>query len=252
MRSVFALLLLLLVLTACAKPKPEWTALPDVETLLQRVAETTGQFNSLDGEATVSIEINGKFFSVQQLLLVEKPDRLRADILTGFGQLVLQLTSDGDDLSVFSNMSSPGRFYQGVASAENLSRFTRIPLATKDLVRLILYDPPMIAFQQNELLVEDGDLLLRLVSGERTQELLFNQQLQLSGCRYFVADDMFLEVLYEKIDPVKIYPQTVRINLVAQATRAAIKFSELQTNIEIPAERFRLKAPKNIVAEPLP
>jgi len=33
--------------------------------------------------------------------LLQKPNRLRADVLTGFGQLILQMTSDGEILSVF-------------------------------------------------------------------------------------------------------------------------------------------------------
>lgn len=245
--------LILLTLAACARPpQPVWTDLPSSDQLLQRLAETTGQIESLDGVASVGLNVKEKFFSSQQFLLLGKPDRIRADVLTGFGQLILQLTSDGKELAVFSKTSVPGRFYRGPATADNLSRFTRIPLAVKDMVRLLLYDPPLIEYQQSEVTVEDGDLLLRLKNSQLQQELLFNPQLLLVGCRYFSEGKVLLEVLYQKLDEQKVFPRMIRLDVVAENTQASIKFSELQVNIETPPERFRLQAPANIPVEILP
>lgn len=245
--------LLLLLLSACARsPQPVWTELPQAESLLQRVSATTGQVRSLDGAASVGLTLKGKYFSSQQFLLAEKPDHLRTDVLTGFGQLVLQLTSDGEDLAVFMHTTTPGRFFRGPASAENLSRFTRIPLPAKDMVRLLLYDPPLIGAEQREVLVEKGTLLLRLSNLDMQQDLLFDEQLKLTGCRYFLNDQLWMEVLYQKFTEQSRFPQTIRINLPAEETQAVIKFSELQTNLEIPTERFRLKKPIKIPVEALP
>ncbi len=245
--------LLLLGLAACARPsKPVWTELPSREALLQKLASTTGQVNSLDGAATVNLTVKGKYVSSQQFLLLEKPDRLRTDVLTGFGQLVLQLTSDGEELSVFMNTTVPGRFFRGPATTENLARFTRIPLASRDMVRLLLYDPPLINYQQHQVLVDMDVLVLRLTNPEMQQELMFNDKLQLVGCRYVSDDKILLEVLYEKLAEEASFPKTIRLEMAAEETKAAIKFSELQTNIEIPVERFRLKKPDNISVEALP
>lgn len=246
-------LFLLLSLASCARtPKYVWTELPSAETLLQQVSATTGQVDSLDGVATVSLNVAEKFFSSQQFLLLEKPDRLRADVLTGFGQLIMQLTSTGEELSVFNNTTVPGHFYRGPATTENLFQFTRIPLSAKDIVQLLLYDPPLIDYQQSEVLVADGDLLLRLTNPELEQELLFNTQMQLSGCRYYTKGEVLLEVLYQEIDKESIFPQTIRLDVVAEKTKVSIKFSELQTNVEIPAARFQLKKPEKIPLEALP
>lgn len=247
------LLLLLLLLASCVKPpQPIWTELPDSDFLLQSLAASTGQVNSLDGAANVGLSVKGKFFSSQQFLLLEKPERIRTDVLTGFGQLVLQLTSDGEELAVFTNTTVPGRFFRGPATAENLARFTRIPLAPKDMVRLLLYDPPLIEYLQSGVSVDGGNLLLRLENPELQQDLLFDEQLQLVGCRYYSESEELLEVLYQKLDKDKHFPHTIRIELPAEETSAAVKFSELQTNIEIPVERFRLKKPEKILVEALP
>lgn len=249
----FYFLLILLLLAACARPEqPVLTDVPAVETLLQQLAATTGQVDSLDSTAAVKLTVKGKRFSSQQFLLLEKPDRLRADVMTGFGKLLLQLASDGEELSVFVNTTSPGRFYRGPATTANVTRFTRIPLATKDMVRLLLYDPPLIGYQQGEVLVEDGNFLLRLKNPDLQQELLFNQQLQLVGCRYFSAGHLFLDVLYQRFDPELLFPRTIRIDLVVEQTEAVIKLSESLINIEIPTERFRLQQPEAIPVENLP
>ncbi len=245
--------LLLLVLAACARPpQPIWTDLPSTAQLLERLQKTTGQVRSLDAEAKVGLTVKGKYVSSQQFLLAEKPDRFRADVLSGFGQLILQLTSDGEELAVFLNTTVPGRFFRGPASFENLSRFTRVPLADKDLIRLLLYDPPLIDFEASEVQVSEEGLVLRLSSNERFQDLLFDRQLHLVGCRYLAKDEALLDVKYGKIDEQDLFPRTVRIELPREETSVALRFSALQTNVSIPAERFRLKQPEKIQVEALP
>jgi len=252
MRRLVSLLLLLL-LAACARPQlPVWTELPDADKLLQQVASQSGMVESLDAAASVSLNVDGKYFSSQQFVLLERPNRLRTDVLTGFGQLILQLTSDGEQLAVYTNTTVPGRFYRGPATDENLIRFTRIPLAGRDMVRLLLYDPPIIAYQQSEVLEGDGELTLRLSGDELEQELFFNEKLQLSGCRYLSKDKLLLEVLYQKIENERLFPQTVRIDAASEKTRVVIKFSDIKLNSEIPVERFRLQPPANLPVEELP
>jgi len=149
-------------------------------------------------------------------------------------------------------MSVPGHSFRGAATAKNLARFTRIPLPAKDLVRLLLYDPPLIDFRQSEVLLEDPYLVLRLTESDLQQELLFDGHFHLSGCRYSWAGKIVLEVLYQKLDEQRRFPYTIRINLAAEKIKTALIFSGLQTNIEIPQDRFRLKNPGNIPLETLP
>jgi len=252
MRLTLLPLLLFLLLTACAKPPASvWTELPTADTLLRRLAETTGRVASLDAAAGVGLTVKGKYRSSQQFLLVEKPDRLRADVLTGFGQLVLQLATDGAELSVFLNTTVPGRFLRGPATDENLARFTRVPLSIRNMLRLLLYDPPLISYQQQAVTVVDDQLVLRLSADSQLQELLFDQQLRLVGCRYFSQSRLFLAVQFQKIAAAEQFPQRVQIELPLEQTRLTLDFNELQLNGAIAAERFRLAQPANVLLEPL-
>lgn len=251
-RSLWAGFVLLLLASCARPPQPVWTEVPEAEQLLLRLKETTGKVYSLDGAAAVGLTVHGKHVSSQQFLLAEKPDRIRTDVLTGFGQLILQLTSDGEELAVFLNTPVPGKFYRGPASDENLARFTRVPLADEDLLRLLMYDPPLIDYLHTEVTVLEEGVVLELWNAERGQELLFDPQLQLVGCRYLTTAEPLLEVVYQKFDENDRFPRTVRIDLPQEETRVVLRFSELQTNVAIAAERFRLKTPANLQVEALP
>ncbi|MEA3543977.1 MAG: hypothetical protein U9R69_02010 [Thermodesulfobacteriota bacterium] len=244
---------LLVGLSGCIRlPEPVWTDIPTAEQLLTRVAAESGRYSSLDGAASVSLTTGDKYFSSQQFLLLQKPDRLRADVLTGFGQLLLQMTSDGDILSVFVNHTVPGRFLRGSASYENIFRFIRVPLATEELLTLLLYDPQLIGYHHSRVETSPNTLTLILTGNDNRQELLFDRQLQLIGVRYYRAEEKYLAVDYQKISPANQFPYIIEITVPLEKTWVKVKFSELNLNQQVELARFQLKKPPNISIEALP
>lgn len=247
------ILFLLVVLTGCIRPsEPVWTEVPTAEQLLIKLASESNRYVSLDGTASVSLTTGEKYFSSEQFLLLQKPNRLRADVLTGFGQLILQMTSDGEILSVFLNTTVPGRFLRGPASYENIFRFVRIPLAVEDLLPLLLYDPPLIAHQYRRVETASKTLTLILSAGDDRQELLFDRQLQLIGCRYFRDGEKYLSVDYQKFSNENEFPYTIKIAMPLEQTQVKVKFSELKVNESIDITQFQLTKPVNIPMEALP
>lgn len=245
--------ILLVVLTGCVRPAaPVWTTIPTAEQLLSQIASESGQYLSLDGAASVSLTTGDKFFSSQQFLLLQKPNRLRADVLSGFGQLILQMASNGEMLSVFLNTTVPGRFLRGPASYENIFRFVRVPLKTEDLLELLLYDPPLIAYQHSSVETSPTALTLVLSGSDSRQELLFDRQLLLVGCRYYNSGEMYLSVDYKKISEKDRFPHKIEILMPQEQTRVKVSFSELKLNGEIERTQFYLKRPPNVLLEPLP
>lgn len=249
----WSIFILLFLLTGCLRPvDPVWTTIPTADQLLSKLASESGQYLSLDGAASVSLTTGDRYFSSQQFLLLQKPNRLRADVLTGFGQLVLQMTSDGEILSVFLNTTVPGRFLRGPASYENIFRFVRVPLKAEDLLKLLLYDPPLTAHQHSSIETSSTTLTLVLSGGDNRQELLFDRQLQLIGCRYYNAGEKYLSVDYRKFSEKNKFPHTIEIAMPLEQTRVKMKFSELKVNGGIDMAQFNLKKPSNILLEPLP
>ncbi|MBW6509494.1 MAG: hypothetical protein K0A94_08105 [Desulfuromonadales bacterium] len=247
------LLLLLLLVSACARPpEPLWTDVPAATELLDILHARAGTNRRLDTAASVSITADGQHFSTQQFILAEQPDRIRVDALTGFGQLVMQLTTDGDVLSVLLNTTSPPRFYRGNATEENFSRFVKFPLPPQVLVAVLLYDPPIFAYHQAQVR-KRGDLLaLLLIKGAFTQTFFFNGQLQLTGSEYAQHQETLLAVDYSRFAPADGFPRRIALHMPQDDVILAMRINELTLNGDIPAGRFTLQAPDNIVIEPLP
>jgi len=236
-------LLVVLIAGGCARPDLPPIPLPDVEDLVQRITAGSVTYQSLDAEAKVGIRVADKYISTRQFLLLDKPDRLRSDVLTTFGQLALQLAVDQDDLRVFLNTTVPGKYYQGPASNENLLRFTRLPVSFEDLVRLLLYDLPMISGQKIQVKTHERGAQLVISSKTERQVIVFDRQLRPVESRYFRDQSLWLQVNYDDFSDEVGFPQKVQLELPEQKTRASIKYSETRLNVEIPAERFIVKQP---------
>ena len=248
----FLAILLLLFLAACAGISPPvWTSLPAAKQLLERLQESGKRFHSLEAEASVSLTSQGRHLSSQQFLLLEKPDRVRVDVLTGFGQVLLQLASDGERLSVLLNNTAPGHFFSGPATDENIARFTQLNLPVESLVRLLLYDPPLVEAVQTMVIPKEEKLLLILETAERRQELFFDHQLQLLGSRYLLGTELLLEIQYQQI-AADGFPRQVVLDLAREQTRISMRFTDLKTNMTLSAEKFVLKKPEKLSEEPLP
>lgn len=243
-------LCILLFISGCIQPaKPVWTVIPTAPQLLERIAVEAGRYSSLDGAAGVSLTTADKFFSSQQFFLLQRPNQFRTDVLTGFGQLILQLTSNGNELSVFLNTTVPGRFLQGPASNENLHRFTRMPLAVVDLLSLLLYRPPIIAHNKSNVEIVDGLLRLSLQDGFSEQQVFFDHRLQLVKSYYFKAEQIYLSVDYSDFAAIDGFPRTMVIEFPQEETRAKVTFTELELNGNIDAAKFQLRKPDNIELE---
>lgn len=247
-----AWLLVLLVLSACAKPLPPvWTEQPQADQLLARLAEQPNRYQALDATARVALTVQGKFLSTQQFLTVERPAGLRADVLTGFGQLILQLATDGNTMAVLLNNTVPGRYLYGPATYENLSRFVRIPLRLSDLVSFLLYSPPVNSFSSAVVRAEENQLVLVLSNGTRKQEVVFDSHLRVTEVRYFKGDTPELNVAYLKFSGADNFPMQIKIVVSEQETTVSVALTEVALNPVIEPSRFQLEKPANTPAEEL-
>jgi hypothetical protein len=250
--------LLLLVLTACV-PRPPAPAVPAValqvseEILLEGLAQNARAFQSLQGLAKVRVNAGGKSLSGTQVLLAEKPDRFRAETLSPFGQPLLLMATDGQEMDVM--IPSEGRFYRGEASPKNVQRFTRLPLQVTDLVHLLLYETPVIGHGERTLAAgEEGDYLLTLFGESgRLQRLRFDAALHLVESAYFRDDVLQLRVTYDQFQgDLHPFPRTVFLEMPALKAEGSLAFSEVRTNVAIPPERFTLSPSPGMEVLPIP
>lgn len=249
----YLLLLLTLFVTACARPpEPLWTDVPAPAVLLERLSARSGKVTSLDVAASVSVTTAERHVSSQQFILAEQPDRLRVDALSGFGQLIMQLATDGDLLSVLLNTTNPPKFFHGSATKENFSRFVRLPLPPELLVAVIHYDPPVLGYQQARVHSNGEQLELHLSDGFFSQIFYFDGQFQLVGTDYIENDDVLFSVEYSRFSASDDFPRRIEVRMPTEDAVLAMRISELVLNAAIPITRFSLQAPDGIDVEPIP
>jgi outer membrane lipoprotein-sorting protein len=253
MRWLLILSLLILLNGCIHRPEPVWTEIPTAQQLLDDVSAHSKRYTSLDATVNVSLTTGIKFFPSQQFIFLQKPDHLRTDVLSGFGLLLLQLASDGETLSVFLNTTVPGRFLRGPASYKNLYRFTKVPLAVEDLLALLLYGPPLIIHQERNIEVSARKLTLTLSGYNNSrQELLFDRQFKLIGCRYFTGNEKYLAVDYQNFSDKNQFPQKIIIMMPLENLRVKLELFELKVNTSIDPTRFSLKRHGNLPIEEFP
>ena len=248
-------LLLCLALAACA-PRP--ACLPvlapaSASSLLAAVSASDQVFHSLRGLAKVKVTSSGRTIGGTQVLLAEKPDRLRAETLSPFGQPLLVLVADGRELSIL--VPGEGRFYHGPATFRNLERFTGLPLRLPDLVQTLLYQVPVIAATQQSVTVTDDNryrLTLQALDGRR-EILFFDGNKRLVKMDYYAGGQLEFTVSWSRFAAgPQPFPLAATLNMPRQQTVASLLFTELKTNVVIPAERFTLVPPAGVSIVDLP
>lgn len=250
---LWPVLIFWLFLAGCRPVAPPVALSPlTSEALLTRLDVNRGSFHSLKGLASIRAEIDGRVTSARQVLLMEKPARLRADVLGLFGQPALQVAVDQGRLAV--HVVQEGRYLQGAATAGNLARFIRMPLGVDDLVRLALYDVPLIPYGESSLRTDKRGYLLRLEAsrGDR-QDLLFDVAGRLYGVEYFRDGELLLKVGYDRFaEQEGGFPKELSLDMPVRQTSLSLVYSDLELNPELAGDRFTLTPPKGVAVERLP
>ncbi|ORJ61536.1 LolA family protein [Geothermobacter hydrogeniphilus] len=232
-----------ILLQACAVPRPAAPPVVDVgaRELLQHLESSARRLQSLRGLARVRVESPQRNFGATQVLLVSKPNRLRAETLSLFGTPMLLLSSDGRQLQVL--VPGQNRFYQGAASGRNLQRFTNLPLRLEDLVHLLLYQVPLLADVERLEADAAGPLLFLSGDGDRRQELQFDNQLRLVRCRLSRGGAVWLDIGYGDFSAEQNFPRSISLRLPQRDILLEVQFRQLEINPQLDPRRFVLVRP---------
>ncbi len=239
--ALFALALL--ALAGCRTPAVPWTALdPSDARIAEHVAwlrALAESRRSLRATARVSLSgAAGESFS-KQLVLVERPMRLRIEVIGVLGQRALVLASDGNEYDLYR--AETGRTESGPVDASVLWRVARIPLLPSEAVDLLLAAPAVPAEAPSAEMGPDGEL--RLVWSDRS--VLFDatgafREVRLragAGGEELVAA-RFFDVRGEG---AAAFPRRAELAFPAQKGTAIVEFREVELNAALDPSWFRLK-----------
>ena len=112
-----------------------------IDARLQHVEDA--RFNNV----TLEYFGQGERVRVRQLLLVERPDRLRVQTrLPGSDEIVSLLVSDGDTFSLHER--DENNYYTGQPTRQNINRLLPVDLSSDDVVRVMLGSAPWDRFDE--------------------------------------------------------------------------------------------------------
>jgi len=217
---------------------------PRLFAAFEREAETR---RALRGRARVEVEgASAPGFSGRQIVVAERPDHLRLELLGLFDQSLGVLAVDGERYELFRTADLS--FDRGPLHDDLLWDNARIRLAPADAVALLLgaprSDAPLAPVSAGE--AEDGEILVSLAEpgGAVRQRLGFDVQGRLRRAEALTGNgELVWTAGYGDYQPVGGVPFAHEITLlVAEGhTRVRIALRDVELNPELPEGIFHVR-----------
>jgi hypothetical protein len=159
-------------LAGCHPRRPPPDLSLDPTALLAEVRAAQARVVSVQGRARVGVDSPGGSGGVEQVLVAERPGRLRLETHDFFGNVVALLAVEAGRLALYD--ARAGIFQRGAATPANLARLVTVPVTPEALVTLLcgsapLLDGAAVAAEPGDgvvhLTLREGDLVQRLEIG---------------------------------------------------------------------------------------
>lgn len=218
------------------------------ETLIAKLEARSKAIRSFRALAEMRYVGEREKLAITEVVVVERPDRLRIEMMSAFG-VALQIATDGEHLRAYHR--GDRIFYHGRATMENLARFTRLELAVHDIADLLIGIPPVRERAgQPSLAFEPPQGLWRVSSklaDGGTQTLWFEPEGLLAvratevdreGNTKYVAT----YADYTTVSDVDV-PARVRFELPGQGAQIELRYSDPSLNAKLEPGLFSFDPP---------
>lgn len=236
-----------LLLAACRTLPEPLVPLPPEDPrparLLASLDERAAARRALRGRAELAVESDR--FEVppptRQVLVLERPDRLRVEILGFLSQTQAVLTTDGGRYELF--LADGQRYESGMVYRGLLWDVARIDLEPREVVELLLGAPIADGrlTLQRALATPDGGVQLELAGppAAGTQTFVFDAAGRLRRMRREPAG---LDVRFDAYAPVGSAALPHAVAVEHSGTRAEVSLRDLELNPDLPDALFELRA----------
>jgi outer membrane lipoprotein-sorting protein len=245
-----AVLATVALLAGCASrsaPRPATApvgTLPSAQHILDALTQRRQAVRSVRAMARLSYTSPEESRKARQLVVAERPDRLRFEIFSPFGAVFVLTASDGV-LAAWAR--DEATVYRGSASPENLQRYAQVDLPVPTAVDLLLGTPPLQALPDSVVSADGGAVELWQDSGRLVQVVWFSPA-ELEPLRYEQrASDgrVLLRATfgqYAAIDGVRV-PTQLAIELPPEHRRLDFALTETEVNPVLADAIFALDTP---------
>jgi hypothetical protein len=226
--------------------------LPSAATLNAVVHDLQAARTGLRALARVSYVDPDSHGSARQVVLAERPDRLRLEVLSPLGT-VFALTADDGALAVY--VRGEAAVYRGRATRANLEQFAHVDLNVPDAVALLLGTPPQRA-GRNEVVSFDpteGAIELWREIDRGAQVIWFDAALLPVATEE--RDDgghVLWRARFGDFDAQRAQmPRHIEIELPKEGRRVALDLQEVEVNPVLETSLFNLATPSGVKEIPL-
>jgi hypothetical protein len=244
-----ALFVALLVATAgcrtAATRLPLGSDDPRPEALVRAWQQHAGERRALRGSARLAVDGDALEVRAKQILVVERPSRLRVEVQGLLSQTLAVLVTDGPRYELFR--AEDRSFETGEVHPGLLRQVASLDLTPEEAIELVLGAPrldpalaPQRAFETagGEIVVELGD-----AQGVAHERRSFDAQGRLRRVERLAEASVVWAAEFDAYEPVAGVPlaHAIRLEVARPATRAELRLSGVELNPVLPADIFRLR-----------
>jgi len=243
------LVALLLVAVGCqtaALRRPLAADDPRPAALLRAWQEGTAERRALRGSARLAVDGEALHVRAKQILVVERPARLRVEVQGLLSQTLAVLVTDGPRYELFR--AEDRSFETGQVHPELLWQVASLALTPEEAIDLVLGAPrvdvslaPLRAFE-----AADGGIgvELRDAVGDVRERRSFDALGRLRRVERLAEDgEVVWSARFDAYEPVSGVPfaHAIRLEATQPAMRAELVLSGVELNPALPADIFRLR-----------
>lgn len=221
--------------------------------LLERWEAEAASRRALRGRVHLAVDSEAGGLAGRQIVVLERPAKLRVEVLGLLSQTTAVITTDGDRFEVFR---VGDRSYEtGRVHADLLWREARLALAPADAIAVLLGAPVPGAdlVPANAVRTHEDWIEVDLVddAGRRRQRASFDRGERLRSFAVFGDDGSTRwRVVFDDYAPVGAsqLPHAIVLDVSRGATHAEIALKDLELNPTLSGELFQLRAPAKVGA----
>lgn len=226
-------------------PLHQWPAAQLIEALNQRHT----QLRSLRALARVTYAGPDGKGSVQEAVLVERPDRLRLETLTMLGA-VLIVTANASEIIGYH--SREGIMVRGRPSQANLMRYTQIPLELAEVTALLMGLAPVNLKAESR---QEGDTLAFFANGSKTDAITFSaaEPVPTRWERFDNTGGVEIRATFAEHVNTQggLLPLRIWLEAPAQKRTLEVRYQDPEINSVIPGESFTQQKPAHVREIPI-
>lgn len=220
--------------------------LPTAAELTSSLTQRREQLHSLRALARLRYTDPKESNSSRQALIVERPGRVRVEVLSLMGAAFL-LTAD--DTTLVAYVPGERTVYRGTASPENLWRYTRLWMPVRDLVDVVLGTPDVSADATGNVTFEpeSGRIRLQHIADEGEAAVWFSTDgLPVAAERRSRNGVVLWQTRYggyEAHDGITVATQ-IALELPRFSRTMELSLAEIELNPKLDSRLFALQPPQ--------